>query len=217
MQFHIFLSSCSMSRRLLELEPSTPTRAIATVSTPSPMTRRYNSSTLYAFLFLMSTVLICFYIHLQPQKDTRTWRHHRASCFSNHISGCYWEGKDKKIEGCQVQKILECAEKTWRQYFGALYLKLCYFLLLHLLEKCGWNMWCTCCQMWPKPCHFVLLNLTLKYRWTMYFLLLDMLPLRLIDLFAGVFLSRFICLVTCLRWNCYYMSHSVFQQRDMYL
>ena len=97
-----------MSRKLLELEPSTPTRAIATVSTPSPMTRRYNSSTLYAFLFLMSTVLICFYIHLQPQKDTRTWRHHRASCFSNHISGCYWEGKDKKIEGCQVQKILVC-------------------------------------------------------------------------------------------------------------
>ncbi|KAG2620020.1 hypothetical protein PVAP13_3NG106301, partial [Panicum virgatum] len=31
----------SMSRKLLELEPSTPTRAIATVSTPSPMTRRY--------------------------------------------------------------------------------------------------------------------------------------------------------------------------------
>ena len=38
-------------------------------------------------------------------------------------------------------------------------------------------------EMWLKPCHFVLLNLILKYRWTMYFLLLDMLPLQLIDLF----------------------------------
>ena len=54
-----------------------------------------------------------------------------------------------------------------------------------MLGKCGWNMWCTCCQMWLKPCHFVLLNLILKYWWTMYFLLLDMLPLMLIDLFEG--------------------------------
>jgi hypothetical protein len=62
----------SMSRRLLELEPSTPTRAIASVSTPSPMTRGYNSSTLYVFLFLMFNVLICFYIHLQSQKNAGT-------------------------------------------------------------------------------------------------------------------------------------------------
>ena len=43
MQFHIVLFTCSMSNRLMELEPSTPTRAITPVSSPSPMTRGYAS------------------------------------------------------------------------------------------------------------------------------------------------------------------------------
>ena len=59
-----------MSRRLMELEPSTPTRAITPVSSPSPMTRGMPPDILlYVFLFVISISLTCFCTHLQPQED----------------------------------------------------------------------------------------------------------------------------------------------------
>jgi len=52
---------CDMTRRLLEVEPFTPTRAISYVQTPSPVTRRYSSSNLYALLAIYMQLTYFYY------------------------------------------------------------------------------------------------------------------------------------------------------------
>ena len=52
-----------MTRRLLEVEASTPPRAITPVQTPSPMTRRFSSFNIYALLVIYMQLTYFLTIH----------------------------------------------------------------------------------------------------------------------------------------------------------
>ena len=117
-----FFSPFSMSRRLLQQNPSTPSKATTPMQTPSPTTRRYKSSIIFFWLLPFFNIIIYMLLSsFQPKKVAGFWRLHRACCMWSTISSSlHGKGKGKEVEGCLVQEKLEYAEKTWRHYFGAL-------------------------------------------------------------------------------------------------